>query len=142
MHGRGQNGAQTRKWTGYGFERVADERGFAVVYPDGYEGYWNACNIVGDYAANKRRIDDVGFVTVMVDKLITEVGVDPHRVFATGISRGGIRIVLRSNPFPLSGSCGDIGERTAAGELQMRILGARHFFRHDHERHGGSHQSI
>jgi len=32
MHGSGQNGAQTRKWTGYGFERLAEERGFAVVY--------------------------------------------------------------------------------------------------------------
>lgn len=63
MHGSGQNSAQTRKWTGYGFERLADERGFAVVYPDGYEGYWNACNIVGDYSANKLKIDDVGFLT-------------------------------------------------------------------------------
>jgi polyhydroxybutyrate depolymerase len=89
MHGSGQNGAKTRKWTGYGFERLADERGFAVVYPDGYEGYWNACNIVGDYSANKLKIDDVGFMTGMVDKLITEVGVDPGRVFATGISRAG-----------------------------------------------------
>ena len=89
MHGSGQNGAQTRTWTGYGFERLADERGFAVVYPDGYEGYWNACNIVGDYSANKLNIDDVGFLTGMVDKLITEIGVDPGRVFATGISRGG-----------------------------------------------------
>jgi polyhydroxybutyrate depolymerase len=43
MHGSGQNGSQTRKWTGYGFERLADEWGFVVVYPDGYEGYWNAC---------------------------------------------------------------------------------------------------
>jgi polyhydroxybutyrate depolymerase len=89
MHGSGQNGAQIRKWTGYGFERLADERGFAVVYPDAYEGYWNGCNIVGDYSANKLKIDDVGFMTGMVDKLITEVGVDPKRVFATGISRGG-----------------------------------------------------
>ena len=32
MHGSGQNGAQTRKWMGYGFERLAEERGFAVVY--------------------------------------------------------------------------------------------------------------
>jgi polyhydroxybutyrate depolymerase len=28
-------------------------------------------------------------MTEMVDKLITEVGVDPNRIFATGISRGG-----------------------------------------------------
>jgi polyhydroxybutyrate depolymerase len=89
MHGTGQSGAQMRKWTGYGFERLADEHGFAIVYPDGYEGYWNACNIVGDYSANRLNIDDVGFLTGMVDKLIDELGVDPGRVFATGISRGG-----------------------------------------------------
>lgn len=89
MHGSGQSGAEMRKWTGYGFERLADKRGFAVVYPDGYEGYWNACNIVGDYSANKLNIDDVGFLTGMVDKLTTEIGGDPGRVFATGISRGG-----------------------------------------------------
>ncbi len=53
MHGSGENGARMRMATGYGFERLADQRGLAVVYPDGYEGYWNACNIVGDYSANK-----------------------------------------------------------------------------------------
>jgi polyhydroxybutyrate depolymerase len=89
MHGSGENGAQIRIETGYGFERLADERTFAVVYPDGYEGYWNACNIVGDYSANKLNVDDVGFLLAMVDKLIAEIGLDPGRVFATGISRGG-----------------------------------------------------
>ena len=89
MHGSGQNGAQMRRATGYGFERLADEHGFAVVYPDGYEGYWNACNIVGDYIANKLNIDDVGFLTGMLDKLISEIGVDRDRVFAIGMSRGG-----------------------------------------------------
>src|ERR1039457_5246547 len=33
MHGAGENGAQIRIETGYGFERLADEHGFAVVYP-------------------------------------------------------------------------------------------------------------
>ena len=89
MHGSGETGAHVRKWTGYGFDRLADEHGFALVYPDGYEGYWNACNIVGDYSANRLDIDDVGFLTGMVDKLISELGIDPGRVFATGISRGG-----------------------------------------------------
>lgn len=89
MHGSGQSGADMRKWTGYGFDRLADEHGFAIVYPDGYEGYWNACNIVGDYSANKRAIDDVGFLTAVVDKLVSERGIDPRRVFAAGVSRGG-----------------------------------------------------
>jgi len=89
MHGSGQSGAHMRIATGYGFERLADEHGFAVAYPDGYEGYWNGCNVVGDYSANKLNVDDVGFLTGLLDKLITEVGVDPGRVFATGASRGG-----------------------------------------------------
>ena len=89
MHGSGENGAHMRIVTGYGFDRLADQRGFAVVYPDGYEGYWNGCNIVGNYSANQLNIDDVGFLTAIVDKLVAEIGVDSGRVFATGISRGG-----------------------------------------------------
>ena len=58
MHGAGENGAQIRVWTGYGFERLADEHGFAVVYPNAYEGYWDVCNIVGDVSANGVNIDD------------------------------------------------------------------------------------
>jgi polyhydroxybutyrate depolymerase len=89
MHGSDGNGAQMRIASGYGFERLADEHGFAVAYPDGHEGYWNACNIVGDYAANKRNLDDVGFLTALADKLANDIGIDQRRVFATGISRGG-----------------------------------------------------
>ncbi len=89
MHGTGENSARMRRMTGYGFERLADEHGFAVVYANGYEGYWNACNVVGDYSANKLNIDDVGFLTGLVDKLIAEIGVDRGRVFAVGMSRGG-----------------------------------------------------
>ena len=52
MHGAGENGAQMRIETGYGFERLADEYGFAVVYPNAYEGYWDVCTIAGDVSAN------------------------------------------------------------------------------------------
>ena len=88
MHGSGENAAQMRIETGYGFDRLADEHGFAVVYPNGYEGYWNGCNVVGDYSANTLNIDDVRFLGLVADKLVTEIGIDPRRVFATGISRG------------------------------------------------------
>jgi len=40
-----------------------------------------------DYSANKLNVDDMGFLRAMVDKLIAEIGLDPCRVFATGISR-------------------------------------------------------
>lgn len=99
MHGSGENGTQMRIETGYGFERLADEHGFAVVYPNAHEGYWDVCSIVGEVSTNGLNIDDVGFLTGMVDKLITEIGVDPDRVFATGSSRGGsmaVRLALEA----------------------------------------------
>jgi polyhydroxybutyrate depolymerase len=89
MHGSGENGARMRVETGYGFERLADEHGFAIVYPNAYEGYWDVCSIVGNRSANGLNIDDVGFLGALVDKLITEIGVDRGRVFAIGSSRGG-----------------------------------------------------
>ena len=49
-----------------------------VVYPDGYEGYWNACNVTGDFSANTLNIDDVGFLTALAGKLVGEIGIDPE----------------------------------------------------------------
>lgn len=88
LHGSGENGAVMRVETGHGFDRLADRYGFAVVYPDAYEGYWNGCNIVGDYSANRLDIDDVRYLDTLVDKLAGEMGIDPARVFAVGVSRG------------------------------------------------------
>jgi polyhydroxybutyrate depolymerase len=99
MHGSGENGAQMRIETGYGFDRLADKYGFAVVYPDAYEGYWNGCNIVGDYSANKLNIDDVRFLDALVHKLADEIGINTARVFAVGVSRGGamaLRLALEA----------------------------------------------
>ena len=89
MHGAGENGAQMRIETGYGFERLADKHGFAVAYPNAYEGYWNGCGIVGGGDAGGLETDDVGFMIALTDKLIAQIGVDRARVFATGSSRGG-----------------------------------------------------
>lgn len=89
LHGSDGNAARLRIATGYGFERLADQHGFAVVYPNAFEGNWNACNVTGDFAANQREIDDVGFLNALVDALASEIGSDRNRVFAVGVSRGG-----------------------------------------------------
>jgi polyhydroxybutyrate depolymerase len=99
MHGSGENAARIRAETGYGFERLADEHGFAVAYPNAYTFDWDDCGKVGDFNVNGLNIDDVGFLSALVDKLITEIRVDPGRVFATGVSAGGfmsIRLALEA----------------------------------------------
>lgn len=89
MHGADGSGARMRTETGYGFERLADQFGFALVYPNAFEGNWNACNVEGGHSSSRLNIDDVGFLTALVDKLAPEIGVDRNRVYATGISLGG-----------------------------------------------------
>jgi polyhydroxybutyrate depolymerase len=87
LHGSGENGAQLRRETGYGFDRLADTHRFALVYPDAARtanGDWKACGPVGETS-----VDDVGFLIGLVHKLVAELGLDPARVFAAGSSRGG-----------------------------------------------------
>ncbi|MBC3832858.1 prolyl oligopeptidase family serine peptidase [Undibacterium amnicola] len=89
MHGSGQNGSQIRLETGYGFDRLADQYGFGVVYPSAGSFDWNDCSKVGDFKVDGHELDHVKFVTLLTDKLIKENGFDPQRVFATGVSSGG-----------------------------------------------------
>ena len=88
MHGADGTGTRMRVATGYGFERLADQHGFAVAYPNAFEGNWNACNVEGGHASSRRNIDDVAFLTALADRLSSEIGVDRNRVFAMGISLG------------------------------------------------------
>lgn len=59
---------------------------YVVVYPQGFLGTWNAGNCCGP--AMRNGIDDVAFVARLLDRLEADFGVDPARVYATGISNG------------------------------------------------------
>lgn len=89
MHGSGEGPQQIRIGTGYGFERLADQHGFAVAYPKSFGFDWNDCSSIGNTEVDGVRGDDAGFLAALVDKLAVEIGVDPARVFATGVSAGG-----------------------------------------------------
>ena len=65
----------------------ADQVGFVAVHPQGIGNSWNAGACCGD--ASAKGIDDVGFVSAMLDRLEKDLCVDTKRVFATGMSNGG-----------------------------------------------------
>ena len=97
MHGSGENAAQIRSGTGYGFERLADRHGFAVVYPESFTFDWNDCSTVGEFTAQGKPVDDLGFLAALTDRLAGELQLDRSRIFATGVSAGGsmaIRLAL------------------------------------------------
>ena len=89
FHGSMGSPAAIRMETGYGFDRLADREGFVVAYPQGFEGNWNDCRKAADYPARRLRVDDAGFFDALVARLRSEHGVDPARVFVTGLSNGG-----------------------------------------------------
>lgn len=89
FHGSGGNVQQSRDVFGYAFESLAEDHGFLVVYPVGYENHYNGCRKQGPYEANELNIDDVGFIRVLVDRFVEEHKVNPEAVYATGISNGG-----------------------------------------------------
>jgi polyhydroxybutyrate depolymerase len=72
--------------------------GFVVVYPDpmpdasgdptNLEGCWNAGTCCGD--AQTKGVDDVKFISSLLDLLITNAPVDKARVFVAGLSAGGM----------------------------------------------------
>jgi polyhydroxybutyrate depolymerase len=70
------------------FDDVSDQNGLVVVYPDGIGRSWNAGAQNGK--AERDNVDDVGFVSNLIDELARELPIDRLRVYATGISLGGI----------------------------------------------------
>lgn len=89
MHGSGEGPGQIRVGTGYAFERLADQHGFALVYPKSFASDWNDCSRIGDTELKGVRGDDVGFLSALVEHLVAKLALDPRRVFATGVSSGG-----------------------------------------------------
>jgi polyhydroxybutyrate depolymerase len=74
----------------YGWDQLADSSKFVVVYPDGVRRAWN---VNGGGCCGKparEHIDDVGFITAAVADVEKNIRIDASRVYATGMSNGGI----------------------------------------------------
>jgi polyhydroxybutyrate depolymerase len=75
-----------------GLDRTADAYGFIVVYPAGTGPHpdhfltWNAGDCCG--SAAEKNVDDVGFVSKIIDFMIQNYHVDETRIYATGHSNG------------------------------------------------------
>jgi polyhydroxybutyrate depolymerase len=91
FHGALTNGKVMERFSG--LSEKADEAGFVVVYPNGTGEqepllFWNAGNCCGSGAL--RNVDDVKFIGELLDDLEKIIRVDTKRVYATGISNGGM----------------------------------------------------
>lgn len=88
LHGGFGSGEQASRH--YGWNEKADADGFLVAYPDGtgMVKTWNAVHCCG--AAKRNDVDDVGFIAAIVDDLRTVATIDTKRIYAAGMSNGGM----------------------------------------------------
>ena len=91
FHGGGANADTMVRFSG--LNEKADEAGFIAVYPNGTGRLsrmltFNGGNCCGQAAANG--LDDVEFTRRLLDDVANACTIDPKRVFATGMSNGGI----------------------------------------------------
>ena len=73
-----------------GFQSIADEFGFLVIYPQGTllpstgQTHWN----VGGWTTSSTT-DDVSFINSLINFIDDEYSIDPKRIYSTGMSNGG-----------------------------------------------------
>ncbi|WP_335119783.1 extracellular catalytic domain type 1 short-chain-length polyhydroxyalkanoate depolymerase [Nostoc sp.] len=93
------------------FNELADQKGFIVVYPDGIDQKWS---LRGNAQG---RVDDVLFVSALIDHLQQQISIDSHKVYATGFSRGGILTQALACKLPDKIA----GFASVAGSLPVRL---------------------
>lgn len=89
LHGSMGTGKKMRETCGDQFDRLAEKERCIVVYPDGYQTYWNDCRTAPKDEAHTKNIDDVGFISKIIEVCCTKWHVNPKKVYAVGLSNGG-----------------------------------------------------
>jgi len=87
LHGGTGNGARMAELSR--FAQIADREGILVAFPDGLRGHWRDGRTLpaGMLAEG---VDDVAFIAALLDDAAKFHKLDPHRIYAAGISNGGI----------------------------------------------------
>ena len=101
FHGAGSNAEGMIAFTR--LDQVARQCGFAAVFPQGTGRVpearsWNA-GASNVYAARKN-MDDQGFVSALLDRLLAEGIADPRRLYAAGMSNGGLLCYALASALP------------------------------------------
>lgn len=88
LHGAGTTARYAAQITG--FDDKAEQEGFIAAFPNGTGPWvlqtWNAEHCCG--TAMDNGVDDIGFISALIDRLLAGYPIDPGRVYVTGFSNG------------------------------------------------------
>jgi polyhydroxybutyrate depolymerase len=92
---------------------VADTAGFIVVYPDAIYPGFNTGLVASNMPPLPTHVDDVGFISILIDTLEARYDIDTNRIYCCGASNGGMMTYKIS--------C-QLGHRFAAGASVAGVL--------------------
>jgi polyhydroxybutyrate depolymerase len=134
LHGGGSEAKTMDPMTD--FNALADKQGFLVVYPDAYKHliagpglsqHWNDGRGEAGIRAQAENIDDVGFISSLIDHLSRDLNIDKRMVYATGISNGALMAnrlgcELSDKIAAIAPVAGNIPEKTASALSPSRAV--------------------
>lgn len=88
MHGSGGSGMNMMNPTSK-LEAKAKAEDLLLVYPDGYQHYWNECRKAATSTANIENINENVFFDQMINYFESKYQINRKKVFAVGTSGGG-----------------------------------------------------
>ena len=86
LHGGGGEGKNIDALTGFNTE--SDREGFVVVYPDAVNRNWNDGRGDPNIKSQATDIDDVSFISALIDQLEKDLSINKKMIYVTGISNG------------------------------------------------------
>ena len=101
FHGFTSSAEEIRRISG--FDALAEQHGFVVVYPQGTQDSQRRSFFNVGYAFHaNNKVDDVRFTEAIVGRLVSDLKLDHRSVFSTGMSNGGdMSFYLASRPKPI-----------------------------------------
>lgn len=88
MHG--VTGSAREAERDYRWDGLADSGKFVVAYPEGLDRAWNVDGQTCCGQSGREGVDDVGFIVAAVADIAENLRIDAAKVYATGMSNGGI----------------------------------------------------
>ncbi len=83
LHGYTSNAIQEQFYSKMDIVSNTDPERFIIVYPNGVANAWNSWTASG--------VDDVGFISELIDSMNAQYNVDLNRVYSCGMSNGGFQ---------------------------------------------------
>ncbi len=88
LHGGGGNAKQVYRWRGRAWKDLAEKEGVILVFPQGLDKSWNDGRKSKVIGAQKKSVDDVSFLSRLIDHVLDFYNGDASRVSVAGVSNG------------------------------------------------------